>query len=370
MKYIASILLLVILILVSGCNNPNTATLNGGSSNNVAVSSGDSNDNDTAALNKKSILVGTWQDGSNVGESMGQRYHFFQDGSFIFDYSLYDEAKTTLSESGKWILNDNKLTLEVMKKVTVVGGEKGKPSSKASSDYAIINGKIKIITLAPPQKVEYATTAFSIDNEKSIGWYTFSIEGTQYWKSNSDPNVDWNPQYRDGDIYKGIDIAAADEKIIMIGAWQDGPAVGATYGQRYHFYGDGSYLYETANYDSENRTISESGTWNIANDTLTLIVNSKVTIEGGEKVKNELPADPSTYSIVNGKVKVTKISPLEKKEYALADFSFDKETGLDGYYTFKIEGEQYWRLSDDPDAYHNDFVVKDGDVWNPGESAN
>ena len=199
-----------------------------------------------------------------------------------------------------------------------------------------------------------------VGNEESIGgvrpaMYLDLPHGANMGASASNPVV---PTEGDG----SITVSPYEEKSIMIGTWQDGPSIASQYGQRYHFYDDGSYLYEDSNYANEDRTISESGTWSIANETLTLSVNSKVTIEGGERVKNELPDDPSIYSIANGEIKVIKMSLPEKKEYTLTDFSFD---GRVGHYAFEIKGVQWWRLSDNPDVYHNDFVVKDGDVWNP-----
>jgi len=159
-----------------------------------------------------------------------------------------------------------------------------------------------------------------------------------------------------------------DEKTLMIGSWHTAPYVGAAYGPRYHFYDDGSYLYESSNYTSENRIISESGTWNIENEILTLTVNSKVTVEGGERVKQTLPDDPSQYMIVNGTVKIIEVNPPEKENYDLGAILKDTIEDGNGFLTTTFNGDQYWKLSDDPDALHNDFVFNDGDIWNPAQN--
>ena len=133
---------------------------------------------------------------------------------------------------------------------------------------------------------------------------------------------------------------------------------------RYHFYDDGSYIYEYSDNDKEKRVLSETGTWDVEGGILTLIIKSKVTIEGGEKSTEPLlPGDTNAYAIVNGTIKIVELDAPETKEFKLGEAFIDAE-GSPGYWAMSFDNATYWRLSSDPDAYQNDFVA-DGDIYNP-----
>ena len=201
MKYFMTILLLI--IVLTGCDNKDDTILHVESYNDVSVADIDSDDditvsneentnNDASVPEESSVMIGVWHDMPMVGSGLSQRYHFYDDGSFVFEYSQFDETKTTLSESGKWTFINDLLSLEITEKITVVGGEK--TESK---------GRIVIVIPTPPEKKEYTVhTPLSLDKEVSPdGYYTFDIEGIEYWRISSDPDMYRDPQYKDGDIY-------------------------------------------------------------------------------------------------------------------------------------------------------------------------
>jgi len=151
------------------------------------------------AMDGKIILIGTWHDAPVIGAVDGQRFHFYEEGNYVFEYSQYDEAKRVLSETGTWNLENNILELIMNSKVTVEGGEKGEPFF--SSEYAIVNGRIKIIELDPPETKEYKLNDFFQDNEDSPGFWTVMINETRYWKYTDSPDMYLNDPVQDGDLY-------------------------------------------------------------------------------------------------------------------------------------------------------------------------
>jgi len=154
-------------------------------------------------------------------------------------------------------------------------------------------------------------------------------------------------------------------KTMLIGTWQDTPSIGSLDRQRYHFYDAGNYIFEYSQYDKEKRVLSEMGTWRIENDILTLNINRKVTVEGGEESTEALLAGDTSneYAIVNGTIKTIEMDPPENEEYTLNDFYYDTKESP-GFLTVLVGKDRYWKYTDDPDLYLND-PVKDGDIYRP-----
>jgi len=150
------------------------------------------------------------------------------------------------------------------------------------------------------------------------------------------------------------------KKEIMIGTWQESPSVGSLFASRYHFYGNCNYIFEYSQYDESKRILSEMGTWSVESDTLALIVKSKITVVGGEKGAPG-PNSTSEYSIVNGKIEIIEVNPPKKEEYELNNMYRDTEERI-GYWVIIINGTQYWRLLDDPNAYLNE-PLEDGEIY-------
>ena len=190
------IIISILIVILSGCNTNYT-------SENAVSASLDEVSNNVAVdldLDKKSILIGTWHNAPYVAAAYGPRYHFFDDGVFIFENSDYDGMDIILSESGGWTVDEDKITLEIRETTIVDGGERINFGTNDVPEYAIVNGTIKILTVMPPEIKEYPAI-FSVDNENSTGYYTISIDGTQYWRIHLSPDEYLGIQYKDGDIY-------------------------------------------------------------------------------------------------------------------------------------------------------------------------
>ena len=208
MRYIHTLFIILLILVLSGCNN---SVIN---SQGAELEEGQNQESeatqDTQSINdecpeiidtsgEKSILVGTWYHNSAIGSVLGSRYHFYEDGRYIFEYSQYDEAKRVLSESGMWSFENNILTLVINSKVTVEGGEK--TEAFFESEYAIKNGTIKIVEVNPPETNEYTLDEFLQDTEESPGFWKVDINGSSYWKFTDNPDMYLNEPVEDGDSY-------------------------------------------------------------------------------------------------------------------------------------------------------------------------
>lgn len=208
MRHILTLLAILIILGSSSCNN---ASINpreeelaeGQNQENLVVadaqSVNDGWDGKIDSPSEKHLLVGAWHDSPVIGSVDGQRYHFYEDGTYIFEYSQYDEAKRVLSEMGAWSFENNILTLIIKSKITVEGGEE--VEAFFNSEYAIKNGTINIIELSPPETNEYMLDEISQDMEESPGFWTVGINGISYWKFTDDPDMYLNNPVEDGDSY-------------------------------------------------------------------------------------------------------------------------------------------------------------------------
>jgi len=213
MRY-ASIVLLIC-VLLSGCGNNATNAQDEPLDIVVHVDqddttdTGDQDDESAAAgdpgIEDATILIGTWQDVPSIGSMDRQRYHFFEDGNYIFEYSQYDLETRLLSEIGVWSLENSFLNLIIFEKVTIEGGEKSTEPllpGDEFNEFAIINGTIRIIELDPPVKEEHKLSDFFQDNENSPGYWTMMISKTRYWKYSDSPDTYLNEPFQDGDVFR------------------------------------------------------------------------------------------------------------------------------------------------------------------------
>jgi len=153
---------------------------------------------------KDPIVIGTWHHNPGVGSAMGACYFIFEGGDYIFQYSQYDMEKTVLQEMGKWSFKNDILSLTMNKKVVIEGGEKSaEPLLPGdSNEYAIVNGKIKVVDVDPPQKEEYDLSDMYNDNDEGNGNLTAVFNGTRFWKIHDYPDVYIDEVFNDGDTYR------------------------------------------------------------------------------------------------------------------------------------------------------------------------
>ena len=373
MRYGLTLFAILLMLILSSCNNATIDLQDNGvaeGQNKEPVAAHDTKSKSEGVSEKnvpsyeKSILIGTWQNESYISAVYKKRYHFYNDGTYLFEYENPGGTKRILSEGGLWDVENDTLVLAVKSKVTVEGGEEVETiSARDWSHNSILNGIVKIIENSSSEKDKYITNNILQNAEESVnGRIKIVINGVDYWKVHDSPFAYQNKrQYKDGDVYwpteKGKDV--------LFGTWHERPHIPSLYGERYHFYDDGTYIFEYSNYDLMTRTISEIGSWDFSAGILTLIVTDKVTIEGGEESKEALlEHDSQEYAIVNGIIRNIVVNPPERRENYVGNIYQDADKEGNGYLTMVINGWSYWKLIDDPDAYQNDFI-EEGDTFNP-----
>ncbi|MDR1754793.1 MAG: hypothetical protein LBR74_07805 [Eubacterium sp.] len=119
--------LIVILFILYGCNANKSSTEINSTTNNeigVLISRYDKRDDilSTTIISNTDDLIGTWHEGPSIGASYGERYHFYDNGEYLFEYGQDGGIERIVSESGLWSFDNNKLLLSTLtKKLNKVG---------------------------------------------------------------------------------------------------------------------------------------------------------------------------------------------------------------------------------------------------------
>jgi predicted small lipoprotein YifL len=172
-----------------------------------------------------------------------------------------------------------------------------------------------------------------------------------------------NDQGQKNNVPKTEENIILDTKNILKGTWHHLPVVGAVLGSRYHFFGDMKYIFEYSQFDISKRVLSDMGNWDVVDDILTLVVDRRIIVEDGELVEAS-PYASSDFEIINGLIRIVELNPSEKEEHDISGILIDSKEKGNELWTVVINNIQFWKLSDNPEAYQND-PVEDGDVWNP-----
>lgn len=263
---------------------------------------------------KTDYLVGTWMASPCVGAGYNARYHFFDNGLFIYEKSEYDGTNRIISESGSWSAKGGKLVLSVISREILEGGEiVGEILNDGWDDRWIQGGEYKIIYLDKPEVKNYNVSE-KAKEDPEVGKLTIKIGKKQFWKFdnlNSDQPILW---YSNG---------KSDEN--FIGTWQDMAASENGYIRRYHLMGifDGFVFESFPSSGINGESLTESGTdWCVTHNLLILTVTSRNSV---------------------------KLDKPEIKIYYITEPEKDHE--IDPNETTSDKTVRYWRISDDPEAF-------------------
>ncbi len=133
----------------------------------------------------ENIIIGVWQASPSVGSGYDDKYHFFQDKSFRFDYNQYNGEERDISLYGKWRLEDSKLHITIYRKKTKIGGEFIKATPPSAPGYRLVNSEIVVKDLERELEIIYPLGEV-IENFHSPLYMT--IGNVEYWKLTNDPN--------------------------------------------------------------------------------------------------------------------------------------------------------------------------------------
>lgn len=131
----------------------------------------------------------------------------------------------------------------------------------------------------------------------------------------------------------------------LIGLWQvTNTLVAAGLDDCYRFYKDGRFRFEVSSFNYLSRLVSVSGTWQLKNNKLHLIVTEAVESVGGEVTFGD-EADYNNWNIVGTKRVKKKYD--KPKEYILDIENCDKGKVK----CINIDYLKFFRISSNPDAH-------------------
>lgn len=166
---------LVLCAMFSGCLSTNTA-----------IKPFTTTVNDELEKKMQDALVGVWHAAPSVGAGYAERFFFYEDGTFKFYYSQYDESKRVLDESGTYYVNGDQLVLYITNQTVLEGGEivEGLPGS--ISEYSIINAEVKEREFNPHHEVVYTLGTIEQADDSPYE-HKVLIDTMYYWKVDDNP---------------------------------------------------------------------------------------------------------------------------------------------------------------------------------------
>lgn len=132
----------------------------------------------------------------------------------------------------------------------------------------------------------------------------------------------------------------------LIGVWQsNSQEMSSAYLETYQFFENGSFKFNTNQYDGLRRVICIGGNFKVSKNSISLKITYIVENEGGSIAKDELTTLNNSWSIKGGEIK--------KKELAksvLEVISIEK-TNLKDSISLYFDGQIYYKILSDPSKW-------------------
>ncbi|MCB0712535.1 MAG: hypothetical protein KDD67_09415 [Ignavibacteriae bacterium] len=142
----------------------------------------------------------------------------------------------------------------------------------------------------------------------------------------------------------------AEDEDLLVGLWQDVPAMASGWSSTYQFFSDGTFVLNESQMDCAKRLVWSKGTWKrIGKDELELMITEWQKLEGGRMI----PSDGSCGSDSMLVGATEKNIPLEVPKpitLQLGSIIFAGDDHPDRT-TVEIGNVKFYRFSDDPAAY-------------------
>ena len=133
-------------------------------------------------------FTGVWQDLNVVGSGWSDTFMFYSNGDFKFFSSQMDCSKREISRRGTYVLEDDRLILNITGKTVIEGGYMGLSTGSCGSDSTLIDGVVKKLVLDHPVKVEYRVSKVTSENVYDSERYILFINGVKHWRFAADPD--------------------------------------------------------------------------------------------------------------------------------------------------------------------------------------
>lgn len=133
-------------------------------------------------------LVGFWHGSPTVPSVWNEKYLFYKDGHFRYDYNLYiPDSDRNIDFFGDWFVIKNHLILVVKEKTIIKDGKKVDSSNSEGMQRVIVGGKAKKIKIIIPKIYIYSLG--NIEKDYNYDHPTMlKINEVQYWKFLDDPH--------------------------------------------------------------------------------------------------------------------------------------------------------------------------------------
>jgi len=147
-------------------------------------------------------------------------------------------------------------------------------------------------------------------------------------------------------IIKSSNIYSQLNKNDLIGVWQFGsPEITSSYLETYQFFNDGSFKFNTNQYDGLRRIISIGGNFELQNTHLVLKIKYVVELEKGKITKDEMSTKNNSWIIEGGETKIKKLIN-SKNEIIEIEKNY---TSSSDYLLF--DGQIFYRIYSNPNSW-------------------
>lgn len=130
-------------------------------------------------------IVGTWQiKSAQVSSALHENYRFFADGTFIYYFDSYDEAKRIISVRGTYKIDHDKIIFKILSRKEIVGGKIIKASEGFQKGWTLFGGDVTEIQQTDSE--EESCVIKTCSSEKSME--CIKIDNESYFKVSENPD--------------------------------------------------------------------------------------------------------------------------------------------------------------------------------------
>lgn len=132
----------------------------------------------------------------------------------------------------------------------------------------------------------------------------------------------------------------------LIGIWQCSNMFAAGWQENYQFFANGKTSHNTNQMDPYTRLRSESGTWSLKGNKLTLTFTKEHLLVGGKRIKEKDLMD-GDYGYKGFKEVDKTIKPPRVRVLTLGPLNMSAKPPMT-----TINGKKYWKMKEDPKEYY------------------
>lgn len=139
---------------------------------------------DIAADEYAEQLIGEWHGSAFVAAGYAQRYHFYNNGKFIYRASEMDGETRIRSIRGIWSVDHDTLSLNINEIDEIIGGEEVPASGSVGTEFEIVDGEL--VT----KSVDYEETyrLGPIEEDSEVLRPKIVIDGVSFWRHSQNPD--------------------------------------------------------------------------------------------------------------------------------------------------------------------------------------